>query len=128
MAGEPVHFQIKFIDSTAKWTALQQKRGFAAIQLMGSKILSLAQMKVPKAQTKKLWGSAKIQTSGKDEVKISFGGGSVAYAAYQERGHRFDGSRQVHNYTTPGTGAHYLEESGKQVAKEGISQWLHLAS
>ena len=37
------------------------------------------------------------------------------YAEYQERGMRRDGSRVVRNYTTPGTHAHFAEESVKEV-------------
>lgn len=35
----------------------------------------------------------------------------MPYAQYQERGMRADGSRPVMNYTTPGTHAHFAEES-----------------
>lgn len=37
------------------------------------------------------------------------------YARYQEAGG--DGNRTVRKYSTPGTGAHYLEKSGDEVAK-----------
>lgn len=37
------------------------------------------------------------------------------YASYQERGMRADGTHIVRNYTTPGTHAHYAEESVKKV-------------
>ena len=37
------------------------------------------------------------------------------YASYQERGMRADGTRVVRNYTTPGTQAHYAEESVQEV-------------
>jgi hypothetical protein len=40
-----------------------------------------------------------------------------AYAAYQERGMRLDGSHKVRNYTTPGTGAHFAERSVKETIK-----------
>lgn len=39
----------------------------------------------------------------------------VPYAAYQERGMRADGSHVVKNYTTPGTHAHFAEESVRKV-------------
>ena len=44
--------------------------------------------------------------------RISF---DVEYARYQEFGG--DSRRRVRKYTTPGTGAHYLESSGDDVAK-----------
>ena len=42
----------------------------------------------------------------------------VPYAAYQERGMRADGSHVVRNYTTPGTHAHFAEESVRQVVAQ----------
>lgn len=37
------------------------------------------------------------------------------YAAFQERGRRYDGSHKVRNYTTPGTGAHFAENAAKKI-------------
>lgn len=48
---------------------------------------------------------------------------NVPYAQYQERGMRADGSHVVRNYTTPGTHAHFAEESVKKVV-EKIPQYL----
>lgn len=42
---------------------------------------------------------------------------NVPYAQYQERGMRADGTRVVRNYTTPGTHAHFVEESVNKVVK-----------
>ena len=41
----------------------------------------------------------------------------VAYAAYQERGMRFDGSHVVKKYSTPGTGKGWFNAAIKTVAK-----------
>lgn len=49
-------------------------------------------------------------------------GAGLAYGRYQEFGG--DGKRVVRNYTTPGTGAHYLKGAGDSVAKEGIKNYL----
>lgn len=43
---------------------------------------------------------------------------NVPYAQYQERGMRADGSHVVQNYTTPGTHAHFVEESVDKVVKK----------
>lgn len=48
---------------------------------------------------------------------------NVPYAQYQERGMRADGSRPVMKYTTPGTHAHFVEESIEK-AKQKIPQYL----
>ena len=50
---------------------------------------------------------------------------NVPYAQYQERGMRADGSHVVKNYTTPGTHAHFVEESVKQVVQR-IPQYLRM--
>lgn len=49
----------------------------------------------------------------------------IEYARFQEFGG--DKSRRVRNYSTPGTGAHYLERSGDDEAKkmEGVVR-MHL--
>ena len=39
----------------------------------------------------------------------------AAYAQYQERGMRRDGSRVVRKYTTPGTGRHFVKNAVDQI-------------
>lgn len=41
----------------------------------------------------------------------------VVYAAYQERGMRFDGTHKVRNYTTPGTGKGWFNAAIHTTAK-----------
>ena len=43
---------------------------------------------------------------------------NVPYAQYQERGMRADGSYVVKHYTTPGTHAHFVEESVEKVVQK----------
>lgn len=77
----------------------------------GAEIELLAKSRVPVKQ-------GPLQTSGQHRRigmmhhRVVF---NKEYAAYQERGVRKDGSRPVRKYTTPGTGAHYLENAGKTV-------------
>jgi hypothetical protein len=54
-------------------------------------------------------------------MAVSYGKG-LAYARYQEFGG--DGRRVVRNYTTPGTHAHYLKQSGDAVSKRGIKEFI----
>lgn len=126
MAGEAVKFEVKIDDRMGAW--LTQKLGSAerGLEMMAQSIQNLALMKVPRRDGD-LGDSCHIEKKGK-QVAVIFGGGDIKYAAYQERGHRYDGSHQVRNYTTAGTGAHYLEESGKEVTAKGIKQWLLSAS
>lgn len=50
---------------------------------------------------------------------------NVPYAQYQERGMRADGTHIVRNYTTPGTHAHFVEESLDKVVQR-IPQYLRM--
>ncbi len=126
MAGEPVHFTVHLTDNSGAWFNHQVGKANAALKLMGQAIKNRAKIKVPK-KDHDLEESARVESKNL-EVKVVFGGGGIEYAGYQERGHRYDGSHQVRHYTTAGTGAHYLEESGEQVVEEGIKKWLRSAS
>lgn len=50
------------------------------------------------------------------------------YAQYQERGKRADGTRQIKNYTTPGTGPHFAENAIKEAVKKTgvVARLAHL--
>lgn len=50
---------------------------------------------------------------------------NVPYASYQERGMRQDGSHVVRNYTTPGTHAHFIEESLNTVVQK-VPQYIRM--
>ena len=57
---------------------------------------------------------------------VQFGNG-LKYARYQEfgpDGNKYTGKKKVWDYTTPGTGAHYLKTAGDSVKKEGIKNYL----
>jgi hypothetical protein len=58
-----------------------------------------------------LRGESDKRQIGRLHQRISFW---LEYAAYQEFGG--DGKRVIRNYTTPGTGKHYLKKSGDEVA------------
>ena len=61
-------------------------------------------------------------TANNGMTSVAEFGNGLAYGRYQEFGG--DGKRVVQNYTTPGTGAHYLKGAGDSVAKEGIKNYL----
>lgn len=42
------------------------------------------------------------------------------YAAYQERGKRKDGTHVVRKYTTPNTGAHFLENAANKIVENAV--------
>lgn len=57
---------------------------------------------------------------------VEFGNG-LKYGRYQEfgpEGSDYKGNKTQWNYTTEGTGPHYLKTAGDSVAKEGIKQYL----
>ena len=54
-------------------------------------------------------------------------GEGLTYGRYQEfgpDGKDYKGKKKEWDYTTPGTGAHYLQNAGDSVAKEGIKNYL----
>lgn len=61
----------------------------------------------------RLRGTTQISTPRPFSKRISF---LVEYARFQEYGG--DGKRRVRQYTTPGTGAHYLKRSGDEGAQK----------
>lgn len=52
---------------------------------------------------------------------------NLEYAAYQEKGERADGTHKIRKYTTPGTGAHFLENAGDQVVEQ-VDDYLKQAA
>ena len=58
------------------------------------------------------------------EREVIYGDEAHRYAAYQERGERFDGTHKVRNYTTPGTGSKYLLNAFESVLNEGIGSYI----
>lgn len=121
MAHEPARFAITLRDNSQGWLTRQERRLNLAVDKMGNAIKEQARVRAPKLNGD-LRKSGRIEES-KDKVVIIYGGGNVPYGAYQERGHRYDGSYQVKRYTTPNTGAHYLEDAGKRNTQKGI-KWL----
>lgn len=111
------------IDSKATAVEAMIKQNLtSAVSAMATAVLSTARMKAPKKDNH-LRSSASVRGSGLQR-DVVFGSMAVPYAAYQERGMRADGSHKVRHYTTPGTGAHYLEEAGDAIVKKGIQAYI----
>ena len=67
-----------------------------------------------------------VEHRGEYVQVVQFGNG-LTYGRYQEfgpDGDKYTGKKRVWNYTTPGTGAHYLRDAGNSVKKEGIKNYL----
>lgn len=87
-----------------------------ALTLMRTDIFVLSQFKVP-FEGGELKDSGEHMRMGRFHHRVQYGeNGAEAYAGYQHRGMRLDGSRRVRNYTTAGTNKHFLSDSGKIIA------------
>lgn len=77
--------------------------------------------------------SGALQSTGLVEVReggfqtvAQFGAG-LTYGRYQEfgpDGDKYTGNKTEWDYTTPGTGPHYLRDAGDSVKEEGIKNYL----
>ena len=67
-----------------------------------------------------------VEPRGEYTQIVQFGNG-LEYGRYQEfgpDGDKYTGKKTQWDYTTPGTGAHYLRDAGDSVKKEGIKNYL----
>lgn len=108
------------IDSKATATvAVINQNLSSAVGAMANAILATSKMVTP-MKSGKLRYSGQVTGYGLQR-DISY---NTAYAAYQERGMRADGSHVVRHYTTPGTGAHYLEKTAEKIVQKGIQPYI----
>lgn len=119
MAHEPVKFSVKLTDTSGQWFNHQLERIDKALATMGNSILADSRMIAPK-KSGGMRELAKV-VKGHRAVAVVYPG---PYAGYQERGAREDGSHVARNYTTHGTGKHYLETTGKRNIEKGIKWFL----
>jgi len=92
-----------------------------ALERMGNDIFVLSQFKVP-YKGGELKNSGEHLRVGRLHRRIQYGeSGAEAYASYQHRGMRKDGTHVVRNYTTSGTNKKFLEDSGKVIAPKSGS-------
>lgn len=114
---------VEFKDYSNAWLAVEKQNLTNAIEAMADGIMKIAMVKAPR-QYGNLRDSAHINRISPTEREIIFNAktkdGSKSYAWYQERGYT---SGPVRHYTTPGTQAHYLEETGNQIVKQGLKAY-----
>lgn len=110
---------VEFKDYSRAWLAVESQNLTNAIEAMADAIMKVAKVKAPKLNNH-LRDSSHINRISPTSREIVFGGSGVNYAYYQERGYT---SGPVRHYTTPGTQAHYLEETGDQISKQGIKAY-----
>lgn len=112
---------VVFKDNSQAWLRVQEQNLRNGLDAMADAIMKNAMVIAPK-KFGTLKNSAKVRKINNTTREVVFGGGNVPYAHYQEMGGY--GNKIVKNYTTPGTGAHYLEKSGDSVAKQGIGSYI----
>lgn len=110
---------VEFKNHSRAWLQVQEMNLNNALNAMGDAIMKNAMITAPKL-TGKMRNSSRVKKVGTHSREIIFGGGDVPYAHYQETG----GNGKIKHYTTPGTGAHYLENAGNAVTKQGIGMYL----
>lgn len=115
---------VTLIDHSEAWLKQEEARLQTGLGRMAQAILGTARAKVPKKYNN-LVNTGRVKGTG-NERTVTFGGGSVRYALPQERGYQKRNGKivQFKHYTTPDTGAHYLEQSGDKIVKEGIKKYL----
>ena len=113
---------VEFKDYSRAWLAVESQNLTNAIEAMAGAIMKVAKAKAPKLHNP-LRDSSHINRVSPTSREIVFGGSGVNYAMYQERGMRADGTHVVRHYTTAGTQAHYLEETGDLISKQGIKAY-----
>lgn len=107
---------LKIIDKTPQFLRLTNQQLDRAMFSMANDIQNLAKMKAPVKQGHLY---SRIIARRKPGLKNAFVvEADMEYARYQEFGG--DGKRKVKRYTKPGTGAHYLGNSGKIIAGNAI--------
>lgn len=111
---------VETTNNFSSWKRSRESEFSRAVTSMGKAIMNNAKMTVPR-KSGKLAKSATVKTSG-TSATVTFGSSSVRYAAVQEKGSR--NGIVFRNYTTPGTGPHYLENAGDAVAKKGLKAYL----
>jgi hypothetical protein len=102
----------RVVNNMGSFSRANEKAMESALARMRNDIFVLSQFKVP-YEGGELKSSGQQLQVGRLHHRVQYGEtGAEAYAGYQHRGMRKDGSHVVRNYTTSGTQKNYLGESG----------------
>lgn len=93
-----------------------------AVRSMAEDVVKVSNPKTPHSGTRGggLRSQRRIEQVTPESYRIHW---ESPYAEYQNRGSRRDGSRRVRNYTTPGTGAGFVE-LGLKVVKQKYKEYF----
>ncbi len=113
----------KMVDRTGIVKSTVHQRASVFIRLAADRFVQIARPTTPKKEGNLSRDVLRTVLGLKGRVEWRKG-----YATYQERGRRFDGSRPVKNYTTPGTGPKFARKAADQLKKETniIARLAHL--
>jgi hypothetical protein len=107
---------VKVDNRLAIFTQVNEAAMERALERMGNDIHIIADFKVP-MKDGTLKDSGEHIRIGRLHRRVQYGDkGAQAYASYQHRGMRKDGSHIVRNYTTSGTNKHFLSDAGQVIA------------
>lgn len=102
---------VKVVDNTLALKTKTQQSAALSLRFMTDAIVSTSKPRTPQGDTRFLRQNVLKQVLGLHATVLW----AVAYAQYQERGARKDGSHVVKNYSTSGTGAHFAETAVDKV-------------
>lgn len=125
VGGKAFSVSVTIKDNSQAILRMVEQNVSSALNAMATATVQRAKMLAPMSNKEtrgNLRNSGRVESEGTLEKAAVFGNGIVPYARYQEFGG--DGRRTIRNYTTPGTQAHYLEDAGESVAKEGLNKYL----
>lgn len=125
VGGKNFSVSVTVKDNSEAVLRLVEQNVSSALNAMATATVQRAKMLAPmsnKETSGNLRDSGRVESEGTLDKAAVFGNSVVPYARYQEFGG--DGRRVVRNYTTPGTQAHYLQDAGESVAKEGLKKYL----
>lgn len=107
---------VKVDNRLAIFTQANEAAMERALERMGNDVHIIADFKVPQKDGT-LKSSGEHIRIGRLHRRVQYGDkGAQAYASYQHRGMRKDGSHIVRNYTTSGTNKNFLSDAGRVVA------------
>lgn len=102
---------VKIKDNTIQFANAAEKQMDYALARMANDIELIAKVKKVPVSKGHLQSSIRSLRLGKLKFRVEV---NKEYARFQEMGG--DGKRKVRNYSKPGTGAHFLRDSGKIVS------------
>lgn len=120
---------VKIKSDVEKFIVTNEDLMHETLKLLGADVIRLARTTVPR-KNNVLTESGQVEWDNKLEVYATFGNdfsNSSDYARIQEEGVHPKTGTKFTNYTSPGTGAHFLEKAGKKVSENALQYFRRSA-